>query len=145
MIWDCSWQTFILMLTVWLQCTKPTHLIKQGSCFSLLFRLPTWLRGDSTLCPSSSPKKQTQHNRAWWSETAPDKPSSWCWQFDCNAPSPPISVVVNDYSFILKFISCSVQGVCDWKINVNHFCLLKLFFILFKLFVIEESTNSYDI
>ena len=47
-------------------------------------------------------KKQTQYNRAWWSETAPDKPSSWCWQFDCNAPSSPISfsrVVVNDYSF----------------------------------------------
>ena len=46
--------------------------------------------------------KQTQHNRAWWSETSPDKPSSWCWQFDCNAPSPSISlsrVVVNDYSF----------------------------------------------
>ena len=46
---------------------------------------------------------------------------------------------------VLLFISCSVQGVCDWKINVNHFCLLKLFFILFKLFVIEESTKSYDI
>ena len=47
-------------------------------------------------------KKQTQNNRAWWTETAPDKPSSWYWQFDCNAPSPPISlrrVVVNDYSF----------------------------------------------
>ena len=47
-------------------------------------------------------KKQTQHNRAWWSETAPDKPSSWCWQFDFSARSPPISlsrVLVNDYSF----------------------------------------------
>ena len=39
----------------------------------------------------------------------------------------------------------NLQNDEDWKINVNHFCLLKLFFILFKLFVIEESTNSYDI
>ena len=34
--WDCSWQTFILMLTVWLQCTKPTHLIKQGTIYQPL-------------------------------------------------------------------------------------------------------------
>ena len=66
---------------------------KTSSCFSLFFRLPTWLRGDSALYPGSSPtKKRTQHNRAWWSETAPDTLSSWCWQFDCNAPSPPISL-----------------------------------------------------
>ena len=32
---------------------------KTSSCFSLLFRRPTWLRGDSALCPSSSPNKET--------------------------------------------------------------------------------------
>ena len=59
-------------------------------CFSNF--LPSW---EGIQCCVQSPhqtKKQTQHNRAWWSETAPDKPSSWCWQFDCNTPSPPISL-----------------------------------------------------
>ena len=88
-------------------------------------------------------KKQTQHNRARWSETAPDKPSSWCWQFDCNAPSPTISlsrVVVNDYLFsftiyfmfsswllwlknkcqpflFVKIVFYTLQTVCDWRIS----------------------------
>ena len=71
----------------WFFIAFPTsYLVERG--FSFLARLLT--------------KKKNQHNRAWGSETAPDKSSSWCWQFDCNAPSPPISlnrVVVNDYSF----------------------------------------------
>ena len=64
-------------------------------------------------------KKQTQHNRACWSETAPDKPSSWCWQFDCNAPSPPISlsrVVVYDYSFSFT-IYFMFSSRCLWLKN----------------------------
>ena len=31
---------------------------KTSNCFSLLFWLPTWLRGDSALCLGSSPKKE---------------------------------------------------------------------------------------
>ena len=69
-------------------------------CFSDF--LPGWEGIQRCVQAPHQTKKQTQHNSEWWSETAPDKPSSWCWQFDSNAPSPPISlsrVVVNDYSF----------------------------------------------
>ena len=69
-------------------------------CFSDF--LPGWEAIQRRVQAPYQTKKQTHRNRAWWSETAPDKPSSWCWQFDCNAPSPLISlsrVVVNDYSF----------------------------------------------
>ena len=58
-------------------------------CFSDF--LPSWKGIQCCVQAPHQTKKQTQHNRAWWSETAPDKSSSWCWQFDCNAPSPPIS------------------------------------------------------
>ena len=82
-------------------------------CFSDF--LPGW---EGIQAPHQT-KKQTQHNRAWWSETALDKPSSWCWQFDCNAPSPPISlsrVVVNDFSFSFT-IYFMFSSRCLWLKN----------------------------
>ena len=86
-------------------------------CFSDF--LPGWERIQRCVQAPHQTKKQTRHNRAWWSETAPDKPSSWCWQFGCNAPSPPNSlsrVVVNDYSFGFK-IYFMFSSRCLWLKN----------------------------
>ena len=45
-------------------------------CFSDF--LPGWEGIQRCVQAPHQTKKQTQRNRAWWSETAPDKPSSWC-------------------------------------------------------------------
>ena len=51
-----SYQAF-WMQTAIQNATQPCG--KTSSCFSLLFRLLTWLRGDSALCPGSSPNNET--------------------------------------------------------------------------------------
>ena len=93
--------------------TFPTsYLVKRG--FSAVSRLLT-----------------KQRNKLNISETALDKQSSWCWQFDCNAPSPPISlsrVVVNDYSFSFT-IYFMFGSRCLWlKNKCSPFLFVKIVF-----------------
>ena len=106
----------------WMQTAIPKHyptLWKDSKLFFIAF-LTSYLveRGFSTVSMLLT-KQRNKLNRAWWSETAPDKPSSWCWQFDCSAPSPPISlsrVVVNDYSFSFT-IYFMFSSRCLWLKN----------------------------